>query len=104
MGENIESGTVASIKIKVGDSIEENQVVLELETDKAVVDIPAPATGTISKLLINEGDEVKIGQVLFVLDEGGAPTSQSVEEKQTPAVDSVVPAAMPLSGAPTSGS
>ncbi|MCA9733061.1 MAG: 2-oxo acid dehydrogenase subunit E2 [Deferribacteres bacterium] len=89
LGENIESGTIASVKVKEGETISENQVVLELETDKAVVDIPAPADGVITKLFVNEGDEIKIGQIILVLKEGGvavAPEATKPAEPQ-PAVE-----------------
>ncbi|KAA3618775.1 MAG: biotin/lipoyl-binding protein [Calditrichaeota bacterium] len=96
LGENIESGTVAAIKVKEGDSIEENQTVLELETDKAVVDIPAPANGKIKKLLVSEGDDVSIGQILFVLEEstGAAPATEETKEaeKTQPEVAEETPA------------
>ncbi len=91
LGENIESGTVAAIKVKAGDAVVKEQVLIELETDKAVVDIPAPAAGTVVKLMINEGEEVNIGQPLLIIEESSAPAAAPAEEKpvkkETPATD-----------------
>ena len=81
LGENIESGTVASVKIAEGDAVEENQVTFELETDKAVVDIPAPANGKVTKVMVSEGDDVNIGQILFYFEEGDGSAAAKTEEK-----------------------
>lgn len=81
LGENIESGTVASVKIAEGDAIVENQLAFELETDKAVVDIPAPASGIVTKVLVSEGDEVNIGQILFYFEQGQGDAAETVTEQ-----------------------
>ena len=67
LGENIESGRVVGIMVKAGEKIEKDQVLMELETDKAVVEVPAEESGIIDKVMVKEGDDVKIGQVLVTL-------------------------------------
>jgi pyruvate dehydrogenase E2 component (dihydrolipoamide acetyltransferase) len=67
LGEGADSGSVASIFVKVGDSVGKDQPVLELESEKAVASIPSPASGIVAEILVKEGDEVKVGQVLLTL-------------------------------------
>lgn len=68
LGENIESGDVVSVLVHEGDVIEGNQGVLELETDKAVVELPCPHAGKIVKLHVGQGDTVKVGQMLLTIE------------------------------------
>ncbi|MBF0489468.1 MAG: 2-oxo acid dehydrogenase subunit E2 [Candidatus Omnitrophica bacterium] len=67
IGENITQGTVTKVLVKVGDSLKKGQNILELETDKAVVEIPSNMDGTISEILVKAGSVVKIGQPVFIL-------------------------------------
>ena len=55
LGENIENGDVVSVLVSVGDHIEEDQPVLELETDKAVIEVPASVGGTVTAVHVKEG-------------------------------------------------
>ncbi len=75
LGENVESATVAKVLISRGGTVKREQAVMELETDKAVLELPADLDGTVDEILVKEGDEVKIGQTLFTLraDAGSAP-------------------------------
>jgi pyruvate dehydrogenase E2 component (dihydrolipoamide acetyltransferase) len=69
LGENIESGDVAKVLVSAGDTLKEDQPVLELETDKAVVEIPSTVSGKIKELRVKAGDQVTIGQVILTLEE-----------------------------------
>ena len=57
LGEGMEAGDVVQVLVTVGDSIAEEQPVLELETDKAVVEVPAPVTGTVKAIHVQAGDK-----------------------------------------------
>src|SRR3989338_6039824 len=70
IGEGIEEGRIVKWRIKEGDVVEEHQVVGEVETDKAVAEIPSPYAGKILKINFKEGETVKVGEVLFVVDDG----------------------------------
>ena len=82
LGENIETGTVAKIIVSVGDQVRKDQSLIELETDKAVIEVPANKAGKISKILVSEGEEVKVGQSILVIDEGDGekPREKSEED------------------------
>jgi pyruvate dehydrogenase E2 component (dihydrolipoyllysine-residue acetyltransferase) len=78
LGEGADTGTVASIFVKEGDSVKKDQAILELESEKAVASIPTPHAGTISKIHVQEGDQIKVGDLILSLSGDGG---QTVEEK-----------------------
>ncbi|HHJ53509.1 MAG TPA: branched-chain alpha-keto acid dehydrogenase subunit E2 [Caldithrix abyssi] len=80
LGENITSGRVASVLVAAGDALEQDQIVLELETDKAVIEIPSTVSGTVKEVLVAEGDDVAIGQVVLRVEQAAAE-AESVEPK-----------------------
>src|ERR1039458_8829471 len=60
---------------------------MELETDKAVVEVPSSVSGTVKEILVKEGDKIKVGQVVFTADSNGAPAAEAKESplQQEPA-------------------
>lgn len=72
MGESITQGMLASWTVKKGDFVEADQVVASIETDKVTVEVRSPQAGVISETFAAEGDEVNVGNPLFVLETGGA--------------------------------
>ncbi|MBA2604226.1 MAG: biotin/lipoyl-binding protein, partial [Acidobacteria bacterium] len=70
LGENVSSGDVVRILVKAGDTIEKDQPVLELETDKATIEVPSSVAGTVGEVTVKEGDKVKVGQVVLTLQDG----------------------------------
>ncbi|WHZ27852.1 MAG: Dihydrolipoamide acetyltransferase component of pyruvate dehydrogenase complex [Nitrospira sp.] len=85
LAEGIEGGDVVMVLIHEGDQVSEGQALIELETDKATIPVPAPAAGKVVRLLVREGDHVKVGQALVELD-GAERASQSATTPQKPAV------------------
>ncbi len=83
LGENIESGDLVRLMVKPGASITEGETVMELETDKAVVEVPSSVTGTIGEIRVKEGDKLRVGQVIFTVENGsgGGTTPASKTEK-----------------------
>ena len=85
LGEGVEGGTVVSLLVSVGDVVDEGQPILEMETGKATVDLPAPCAGEITELSIGEGDEGKVGDTVGkVAVKGGAPKPKKNKEKAAP--------------------
>jgi len=68
LGENIESGDIVKVLVHEGDVVQPNQGVFELETDKAVIEIPCSDGGTVTKIHVGEGQKVNVGQVLLTLE------------------------------------
>ncbi len=83
LGENITSASVLAVKVKAGDKLEKDQIVLEIETDKATIEVPSDIEGIIKEVFIQAGTKVNVGQsVLSVLVEGGSSEiKQVVQEK-----------------------
>jgi pyruvate dehydrogenase E2 component (dihydrolipoamide acetyltransferase) len=85
LGENIEQGDLVRLMVEPGAKISEGQAVMELETDKAVVEVPSSVSGTIKEILVKEGDKIKVGQVIFTADSNGAsaPEKKSAKPKDS---------------------
>ena len=73
IGEGIVEGELLAWKVKEGDTVAENQTLAEVETDKAVVELPSPRAGRVAKLYGAEGDVIKVGAVVATIEEAGAP-------------------------------
>src|SRR6056297_2658783 len=82
VSEGVTSGKVISVAVSVGDQVEADQTLIELETDKAVVSIPSSSAGRVSALKVEEGDTVDVGAVIAVLDEAEEDTSAAEPEEQ----------------------
>jgi pyruvate dehydrogenase E2 component (dihydrolipoamide acetyltransferase) len=65
LGEGIHEGEVLSVRVAVGDKVKEGDIILEVETDKAAVEIPSPYTGVVEEIRVKPGDTVKVGQVML---------------------------------------
>ena len=91
LGENIEGGDVVKVLVGVGEVVDEDQSIIELETDKAVIEVPSSVRGTITALHVKEGDRVTVGQDILTVA-GGASEVPLPEEKLAPA-----PASAPIS-------
>jgi pyruvate dehydrogenase E2 component (dihydrolipoamide acetyltransferase) len=85
VGEGVESGTVVALLVAEGDRIEIDQPVLELETDKAVVEVPSTVSGVVSKVHVGANDDVKVGQTILSVEEGegaGAAADAGADEAE----------------------
>jgi pyruvate dehydrogenase E2 component (dihydrolipoamide acetyltransferase) len=79
LGENIQSGDLVKVMVSTGDRVNQDQPVLELETDKATVEVPSPVSGTVQQVFVKDGDKVNVGQLIFTVDGGGEAVSPSGE-------------------------
>ncbi len=85
MGESVAEATIIKWVKNVGDSIDTDESVLEIATDKVDSEVPSPVSGTLVKTLFNEGDVVKVGAVIAIIEtEGGAATASKPVESSTP--------------------
>ncbi len=71
LGEGVHEGQIINVLVQEGDTVREYQPMLEIETDKAAVEIPAPKAGVIAKVHVQPGQTVKVGEVLVSIDEAG---------------------------------
>lgn len=100
LGENIAQGTVSKILVKVGDNVKKGQNVLELETDKAVLEVPSPSEGAVKEILIKAGQTVKVGQPVFKFSGDAPAAAQAVSKPAAPASTPAKPS--PAAAAPQS--
>jgi pyruvate dehydrogenase E2 component (dihydrolipoamide acetyltransferase) len=92
LGENVEKGDVTRVMVAVGDTLKVDQPVIELETDKATIEVPSSIAGTVKEIKVKPGDKVKVGQVLLVADEAAAGAAAKPAPAAKPAE---APAAKP---------
>ena len=85
LGEGIESGQVIEVFVAPGDTVTLEQPLLEVETDKAAVEIPSPADGTVTDVLVSAGDTVEISQLLVKID--GEAEDGEIPEEAAPAAE-----------------
>jgi len=83
ISEDTDSGNVAEIYISAGDSVEEGQSIIAVDSDKASVDIPAEQSGTVEEIAVSEGDEVQTGDLILTLASGNGEAQASDEEAQS---------------------
>src|SRR2546423_801158 len=86
-GESVSEGTILEWHVKVGDSIKADETIVEISTDKVDLELPSPATGTVTEVLVAEGDTVTVGQVIARIALGaGSPPSPAAGEGPDTAV------------------
>jgi pyruvate dehydrogenase E2 component (dihydrolipoamide acetyltransferase) len=79
LGEGLTEGEIARWLVAEGDEVDEDQPLVEVQTDKTTVEIPSPAAGKVARILVGEGDTVPVGTVLVVIGEDGAAAPPPVE-------------------------
>jgi pyruvate dehydrogenase E2 component (dihydrolipoamide acetyltransferase) len=97
LGENVEKGDVVRVLVKIGDVVAKDQPVVELETDKATIEVPSSVAGRVTDVRVKPGDKVKVGQTVMVLDQNasgaGAEAKPAKAEAAAPPAASDTPPA-----------
>ena len=116
LGENIAAGDVVRVLVSPGDTVKKDQPLLELETDKATIEVPSTVSGTVKEIKVKQGQKVKVGDVVLTVDESGAAASGATSSaanapKPQPAgapedggLSQQVPAAPPAAAQPPAAS
>jgi pyruvate dehydrogenase E2 component (dihydrolipoamide acetyltransferase) len=101
LGENIASGDVVTVFVSAGDVVKPGQPLLEVETDKAVIEVPCPPGGRVASVLVKKGDTVKVGQTLVTLEPAtGGAAAAPVPATPAPVAAPAAAAAKPAAVAP----
>jgi pyruvate dehydrogenase E2 component (dihydrolipoamide acetyltransferase) len=79
LGENISAGDVLRVLVNAGDTIAKDQPVLELETDKATIEVPSSVAGQVKEIKVKAGDKVKVGQAILTVDDGAESAEKPAE-------------------------
>jgi pyruvate dehydrogenase E2 component (dihydrolipoamide acetyltransferase) len=92
LGENVTSGDVVRVLVKPGDAVSKDQPVLELETDKATIEVPSTVSGTVKEVKVKQGDKVSVGQLVLTVDgDGAADGAEKRERDKAPTTESKEP-------------
>lgn len=83
LGENIESADVVNVLVKVGDVIQKDQGIIEIETDKATIEVPATVSGKVIEVLVKAGEKAKVGQTIIKVETGDVSETKIVETKES---------------------
>src|ERR1700689_2228584 len=92
VGEGLTEADIVAWHVKPGDQVEVNQIIVEIETAKAVVELPSPWDGTVARLLAEEGQTVDVGVPIIAIDVAGSPDSSERSAVPAPATESAPPA------------
>jgi pyruvate dehydrogenase E2 component (dihydrolipoamide acetyltransferase) len=79
LGENIETVEVSAVLVEVGTRVGKDQPLIEVETEKANLEVPAPLEGTVAEVLVKVGDQLAVGQTIVRLDVGNAPAAEATD-------------------------
>ena len=82
LGEDIETGDVVNIMISEGDKVSKDQPLMEIETDKAVIELPSPVDGKVESIKVNTGDTIKVGQLLITFENNSDKQVNTKSDKQ----------------------
>src|SRR5262245_14638792 len=82
LGENVTAGDVLRVLVKPGESVAHDQPVLELETDKATIEVPSNVAGKIREVKVKAGDKVTVGQTILTVEEGAESPRQAAGGKK----------------------
>ncbi len=81
LGENITSGKVIAVLVNVGDTIAVDQSVIEVETDKALIEVPSSVGGKITEIHLKPGDDAEVGETILVIEESDASMEPTLDKK-----------------------
>src|SRR5215831_18592207 len=99
VGEGLTEADIVASHVKSGDSVKLNQVIVDIETAKAVVELPCPFEGTVTELLVDEGASVDVGTPIIAVDVSGSGGGRDPGSGASAAASSVTPAELPAEAA-----
>lgn len=99
LGENVDSGDVIQVLVKVGDTIALEQPILELETDKATIEVPSSVAGVVKDIRVEAGQKIGVGEVVLAVDDAGVPTGQQDAGAAESGAEGATPADAPVAEA-----
>src|SRR4051812_22856329 len=88
VGENVAKANIVKVLVAPGDTVRNDQAVIEIDTDKATLEVPSDVSGTVKDVLVKQGQDVEVGQVLMTIEEGevaAKPAAKAPEKSEKPA-------------------
>src|SRR5664279_1416506 len=99
-GESVTEGTILEWHVKVGDPIKVDDTIVEISTDKVDIELPSPATGVVSEILVEEGETVTVGQVIARIAAGDGAAPAAAQPQAQPEAEAAPNGAPAPDGAP----
>ncbi|WP_116652558.1 2-oxoglutarate dehydrogenase complex dihydrolipoyllysine-residue succinyltransferase [Pelagibacterium sediminicola] len=99
LGESVTEATIGQWFKKVGDAVAADEPIVELETDKVTIEVPAPVSGTLEAISVNEGDTVEVGALIAAIAAGAAPAKTAEKPAEAPKAEEA-PKPAPAAAAP----
>ncbi|MFL6279864.1 MAG: 2-oxo acid dehydrogenase subunit E2 [Vicinamibacterales bacterium] len=103
LGENVTAGDVVRVLVSPGDAVAKDQPVLELETDKATIEVPSSVAGTVKDVRVKQGERIKVGQVVLTVEGGGAAEAPKAAAGKAAAEEGAKPKPQPPGAAADGG-
>ena len=101
MGESVTEGTIARWFKAVGEAVTADEPLVEIETDKVTVEVPAPSSGVLTQITADEGADVEVGGVIGAIDENAQASAPAAKAEAAPVAPSPAPAATPAAVTPS---
>lgn len=99
LGEGLHEGEIVKVHIKVGDKVTDDDIIMEVQNDKAVVEVPSPVNGTVTEVRMKDGQVCRVGEVVAIIDAEGELPEQDTPATEAPAAAAPAPAAAPAAPA-----
>ena len=100
LGENVASGDVARVLVNVGDVITKEQPVVELETDKATIEVPSSVAGKVTEIRVKKGEKINVGAVILVVDDAAGNGAGAAKTDDAPRAETAAPERAAAAAAP----
>lgn len=100
LGEGLHEGEIVKLYIKPGDTITDDDIIMDVQNDKAIVEVPSPVNGKVLEVNVKEGQVCRIGDIVAVIDAEGDIPEQAVAEEPAPAAAAAAPTAPAVSATP----
>ena len=91
LGENVSESTIITLHLEKGKNIQKDDIILELETDKATLEIPSPNCGIVKEVLVKVGDSIKQGHVVAILEENSSEPAKEDPVKEEAEAEAEIP-------------
>jgi 2-oxoglutarate dehydrogenase E2 component (dihydrolipoamide succinyltransferase) len=82
LGESVSEASIAKLHVKIGEAVKADQLILELETDKVTLEVNAPSNGSITDLKVKEGDNVKVGDIVALMEAGAGAIVSTIKNNE----------------------
>src|SRR5687768_12759028 len=100
LGEDIEEADILKVLVSEGDTVQAGQPLIEIETEKATLEVPAESPGTVTKVHVSQGDTIRVGQLIMTIDAAGATSTAEPASSPATSADAPQPALSPAAPPP----